>query len=187
MAACVTSRKNRQTDKFRAFWGHFAPLTPLFFPGMDHYQKVYFLIVHICAIRLTGSSKGGRGRRRCLWAKARLKEPSGTRLFPQSSLDFFHVHREPSRLKNPSVIQNETSFLPSPCGRLSRPPTTMEVPTPSRLIGEDSTVSRRPIRVIAILDWGSLVPLLALKRFRLDFDPCAPNSVLLLLQAPADN
>ena len=64
----------------------------------------------------------------------------------------------------------------------------MEVPTPSRLIGEDLTVGlRRPIRVIAILGWVSLVPLLALKRARLDFDLFGPNSVPLLPQTPADN
>jgi len=27
-------------------------------------------------------------------------------LFPQSSLDHFHIHREPSRLVNPSVVQH---------------------------------------------------------------------------------
>ena len=63
----------------------------------------------------------------------------------------------------------------------------MEAPTPSRLIGEDSTVSRRPIRVIAILGWVSLVPLLALKRSRLDFDLLSPNSVPLLPQTSTDN
>ena len=46
----------------------------------------------------------------------------------------------------------------------------MKAPTPSRLIGEGVTVARRFARVIAILGWVSLVPLLALKRFRLDSD-----------------
>jgi len=30
--------------------------------------------------------------------------------FPQSSLDHFHIHREPSRLVNPSIVQNDTSL-----------------------------------------------------------------------------
>ena len=63
----------------------------------------------------------------------------------------------------------------------------MEAPTPNRLIGEDSAVVSRPIRVIALFGWVSLVPLLALKRFRLDSDLSLPNSNLLLLQAPADS
>jgi len=90
-------------------------------------------------------------------------------------------------LLNASVIQNETSCLPSPCGRLSRPRTTTEAPPPSRLIGRDSAAARRPIRVIAILGWASLVPLRTLKRFRLDSDLSVPNSFLLLPQAPADD
>jgi len=39
---------------------------------------------------------------------------------------------------NFSVIQNESIYFPSPCGRLSRPRTTTEVLPPSRLIGMDS-------------------------------------------------
>ena len=59
------------------------------------------------------------------------------RLFPQSSLDHFHVHREPSQLVNPSVVQNDTSCRPSPCGWLSQPRTTTAAPPPVRLIGEN--------------------------------------------------
>ncbi len=57
-------------------------------------------------------------------------------LFPQSSLDHFHIHREPSRLVNPSAIQNNTSCRPSPCGWLSQPRTTTTAPPLVCLIGE---------------------------------------------------
>ena len=50
-------------------------------------------------------------------------------LRPQSSLDHFHVHREPSRLVNPSVVQNDKSCRPSPCGWLSQPRTTTTAPS----------------------------------------------------------
>ena len=57
-------------------------------------------------------------------------------LLPQSSLDHFHVHREPSRLVNPSAVQNDTSCRPSPCGWLSQPRTTTTAPPLVCLIGE---------------------------------------------------
>jgi hypothetical protein len=62
--------------------------------------------------------------------------PMLLRLFPQSSLDPFHIHREPSRLVNPSVVQNDTSCRPSPCGWLSQPRTTTTAPPLVCLIGE---------------------------------------------------
>ena len=62
--------------------------------------------------------------------------PMLLRRFPQSSLDHFHVHREPSRLVNPSVAQNDTSCRPSPCGWLSQPRTTTTAPPLVCLIGE---------------------------------------------------
>jgi len=90
-------------------------------------------------------------------------------------------------LLNPSVVQNETFCTPSPCGRLSRPRTTTGAPPPSRLIGRDSTTRTRPIHATAILGWVSLVPLVALKRFRLDSDLSIPISNLLFLQTPTDD
>ncbi len=59
------------------------------------------------------------------------------RLFPQSSLDHFHIHREPSRLVNPSVAQNNKSCRPLPCGWLSQPRTTTATPPLACLIGEN--------------------------------------------------
>ena len=100
--------------------------------------------------------------------------------FPQSSLDHFHVHREPSRLVNPSVVQNDTSCRPSPCGWLSQPRTTTTAPPPVRLIGENLNrqlsvwLRDHPTRT------ASLVPLLVLKHPRLGFDVWTPNSGLLL-------
>jgi len=90
-------------------------------------------------------------------------------------------------LPNASVIQNETFCTPSPCGRLSRPRTTTGAPPPSRLIGRDSATRTRPIHATAILGWASLVPLVALERFRLDSDLSIPISSLLFPQAPADD
>jgi hypothetical protein len=90
-------------------------------------------------------------------------------------------------LLNPSVVQNETFCTPSPCGRLSRPRTTTGAPPPSRLIGRDSATRTRPIHATAILGWASLVPLVALKRFRLDSDLSIPISNLLFLQTPTDD
>ena len=88
---------------------------------------------------------------------------------------------------NLSVIQNETSCAPSPCGRLSRPRTTIGAPPPDRLVGRDSAVSGQPIHATTLLSRASPVPLLALKRFRLDPNLCLPNSILLLPQTPANN
>jgi hypothetical protein len=102
------------------------------------------------------------------------------RLFPQSSLDHFHVHREPSRLVNPSVAQNETSCRPSPCDRLSRPRTTTTAPPLVRLVGETWEGVNLPGCAITLLGRASLVPLLTLKRPRLGFDSLTPNSGLLL-------
>ena len=106
--------------------------------------------------------------------------PMLPRLFPQSSLDHFHVHREPSRLVNPSVAQNETSCRPSPCDRLSRPRTTTTAPPLVRLVGETWEGVNLPGCAITLLGRASLVPWLTLKRPRLAFDSWTPNSGLLL-------
>ena len=91
----------------------------------------------------------------------------------------FHVHREPSRLLNPSVVHNETSCRPSPCGRLSRPLTTTTAPPLVRLVGETWEGVNLPGCASTLLGRASLVPLLTLKRPRLGFDSWTPNSGLL--------
>ena len=71
------------------------------------------------------------------------------------------------------------SCLPSPCGRLSRPPTTTKALPPERLIGKDSPCSHKVIRAITVclyccniidilLVQVSPVSLITLKRFPLD-------------------
>ena len=89
---------------------------------------------------------------------------------PQSSLDRFHIHREPSRLANSSTIQNDKSCRPSPCGWLSQPRTTTAAPPLVCLIGENLGQHCWPGCVITLLKRASLVPLLILKRPRLGFD-----------------
>jgi hypothetical protein len=96
--------------------------------------------------------------------------PMLLRRFPQSSLDHFHVHREPSRLVNPSVAQNDTSCRPSPCGWLSQPRTTTTAPPLVCLIGETWDDKCRLGCVITLLKRASLVPILTLKHPRLGFD-----------------
>ena len=102
------------------------------------------------------------------------------RQFLQSSLDRFHVHREPSRLLNPSIVQNDTSCRPSPCGWLSQPRTTTAAPPLVCLIGETWADRCRLGCVITLLKRASLVPLLTLKHPRLGFDVWTPNSGPLL-------
>ena len=103
-------------------------------------------------------------------------------LFPQSSLDHFHIHREASRLVNPSIVQNDASYRPSPCGWLSQPQTTTAAPPLVCLIGETRADKCRPGCVITLLKRASLVPLLTLKHPRLGFDVCTPNSGPLLFR-----
>ncbi len=107
-------------------------------------------------------------------------------LKPQSLLNNFHVHREPSRLINTSIPQNETSCRPSPCGWLSQPRTTTAAPPPVRLIGETWADDCRLGCVITLLGRASLVPLLALKHPRLGFDVWTPDSGLLFPQTFAE-
>ena len=89
---------------------------------------------------------------------------------PQSSLDHFHIHREPSRLLNPSVVQNNTSCRPSPCSWLSQPRTTTAAPPLVCLIGETWADKCRSGCAITLHKRASLVPLLTLKHPRLGFD-----------------
>ena len=111
----------------------------------------------------------GRARSQSVPAGASML-PMLLKLFPQSSLDHCHVHREPSRFVNPSVNQNNTSCRPSPCGWLSQPRTTTTAPPLVCLIGETWADRCRPGCVITLLKRASLVPLLTLKHPRLGFD-----------------
>jgi len=103
-------------------------------------------------------------------------------LLPQFLLDDFHIHREPSRLVNPSAFQIDTSCRPSPFDRLSQSRTTTATPPLVRLIGVIWLEHRRADCENTILERASLVPLLTLKRPRLGFDALIPNSGPLLLR-----
>ena len=126
----------------------------------------------------TASALGGMSRQFLCVGNAAVM----LRQFWQSSLDRFHIHREPSRLTNPSTIQNDKSCRPSPCGWLSQPRTTTAAPPLVCLIGENLGQHCWPGCVITLLKRASLVTLLILKHPRLGFDVCTPNSGPLLFR-----
>jgi hypothetical protein len=79
---------------------------------------------------------------------------------------------KPPNVANTSVVHHEPSCTPLPCGRFSRPPTTMGAPPLGRIIGRCFGPSEGwPSRVTTILSRASLVPMLTLGRSCLDSDP----------------